>query len=863
MVQTFVKRPTSPLHFEPLQARPEDVLWPGSDDEADEDEREKKRVRVETLGKQYLEGRPLFIQSAGLVGPFDRGWQNPWVKRRRTGGVIVKRSSEALRVADKTVYGQVEPYVVPTTVKRRSTADSEVNSAWGKAASEEVWEEPKAKRRRHDHLTKPLELSTAGGRPTSANGTRDDPRNDWLKRDEGYMHSRSRERRAPPSPTPMVRPRSKPLGTSPVHKIPPAMAAGLRISSEVEERRSPNSVSKSGVTPLNDSPALRRNQNLQSSHSLSQPIRKGPISPQAMESPKTRMGQIGLHNPEGGREPADGEAKQLSQEAPMSPIALKDRTFEIEKPSTNPASRAFPDTGRPMPSRLSPYVSHIVQYEAATSASFKVKAKSKSPKPSFHAAPPSTYMPEFQYHYAKREPISSFPKWKLRPSGTTREQHERPRSMSNSSSGSSDFAEAFEAAQAKAASGSLRSSHTSSPVVERPESRSMKKNTQEMRRLTFTSSGEPKIAGARKSSRPSSSSSAFAVSVATERSKETTSENAKEGASIHKTSMKSSDRPLMNDNRPRNSDVLPEAQIVPKAPIQVPSGPSTDLMETDKQSPKFVSLEEEDSYFDLSTQAAMLKAQRAFKDDVLSPIKTSPGHFREGKFDPYNSRPDRATATPKINGHVNRAAGRSIVKREPQDEERMSTQAIADAISPFAVTTVKKRPPALNKRASFAPSPTRDRSPSPVPTPHRDPSPTFQNSLSMATTPSTSQPKLSPKVPRSHPTATSKPPSSLTSFSMLPNGTLTETSFLQDGQEPQQHFDVSLPLDPFCTPSATANGNVNQQQQPESWDINAAIEEAGSFLGDWNVKAEAKKEGSLGKQRDVGPRGMLSFRRES
>ena len=40
-------------------------------------------------------------------------------------------------------------------------------------------------------------------------------------------------------------------------------------------------------------------------------------------------------------------------------------------------------------------------------------------------------------------------------------------------------------------------------------------------------------------------------------------------------------------------------------------------------------------------------------------------------------------------------------------------------------------------------------------------------------------------------------------------------------------------------------------------DLNAAIDEAGSFLGDWDVEAEARKEGSLSRKRESGGRGIL------
>ena len=165
---------------------------------------------------------------------------------------------------------------------------------------------------------------------------------------------------------------------------------------------------------------------------------------------------------------------------------------------------------------------------------------------------------------------------------------------------------------------------------------------------------------------------------------------------------------------------------------------------------------------------------------------------------------------------------------------------------------------------------------SPATTPFRN------NSLSMSTSPSQNPPKPSPPIPLSHPNTTSKPASSLTCFSIHPDGTLTETSVFQDGQQPQQDWDISLPLDPFGLTSeeparsGTVNGdeeaeiksnepaeggNANEDKEPESLDLNAAIDEATSFLGEWDVEAEARKEGTLSRNKEAGLKGILSVGR--
>ncbi|PWY68463.1 hypothetical protein BO70DRAFT_432791 [Aspergillus heteromorphus CBS 117.55] len=79
-------RQTSPLSLETCSPSPPDIdadLLVGSDDELDENERAAQRQRIEKLAESYLHGTPLFILSASLRGPLEKGWVNPWRKNRR------------------------------------------------------------------------------------------------------------------------------------------------------------------------------------------------------------------------------------------------------------------------------------------------------------------------------------------------------------------------------------------------------------------------------------------------------------------------------------------------------------------------------------------------------------------------------------------------------------------------------------------------------------------------------------------------------------------------------------------------------------------------------------------------------------
>ncbi|KAL2155566.1 hypothetical protein VTH82DRAFT_308 [Thermothelomyces myriococcoides] len=73
-----------PIYCEAL-TNPDEVLCHGSDDEA-YDSPAERRIRYETQAQRFLEGKPVFLLSASLRGPFDKvsGWTNPWRSKSDT-----------------------------------------------------------------------------------------------------------------------------------------------------------------------------------------------------------------------------------------------------------------------------------------------------------------------------------------------------------------------------------------------------------------------------------------------------------------------------------------------------------------------------------------------------------------------------------------------------------------------------------------------------------------------------------------------------------------------------------------------------------------------------------------------------------
>ncbi|KAL9583863.1 MAG: hypothetical protein Q9212_002461 [Teloschistes hypoglaucus] len=342
---------------------------------------------------------------------------------------------------------------------------------------------------------------------------------------------------------------------------------------------------------------------------------------------------------------------------------------------------------------------------------------------------------------------------------------------------------------------------------EAKEAAKKKARIEQRRRLSFTASGSVKHhshgASSRESRTPQSSHAGSSSKISQPRYTEQ--------QSLPQTKHPSDEDAVTEDQHAISGQAedYPEAQVRQgPAFIKVPSGLSTGLLEMDKLSSKLHSADDGDSYIGLSTQAALFKAQRSVYDQIVSPLF-------EGNKSSSSSACDDAGNVDEERNVVH--DGRTTASPQPEpatppsaSEEPMSTQAMIDGLSPFVDSTVKKRR-SINRRPRLTPSKSSGSS-SPT-------SPTAQDyrtkSLSMSTTPSPPPPVSNdaPPIPLS---VLSKPASTLTSFSFAPAGTMSEV-FQQDCQWPQEY----------------AMGEL---------DLDAAIEEAGSFLGDWNVEREAKNQ---------------------
>lgn len=449
--------------------------------------------------------------------------------------------------------------------------------------------------------------------------------------------------------------------------------------------------------------------------------------------------------------------------------------------------------------------------------------KARSPKPSVRTIPPSTALPEFRYRYTRTGSTTTSERARKAHDDAVTEQlyaHKGSRTSSTSSSGSSAFAEALEAAQTKASSGGQSTSCTSSQKIQ--ANKSPFANAPEfVKRMSFTVSGSS-IKGKQKQKGTQKGYG----------KKPRRSQHLKGRIQERKSATNSASL----------SNVLPEAQVQNVPPPLAPSGPSTNLIKTDQQSPPIANAVEDDSFLNLSTQAAVLKAQDSLE---LALIETPVTAASKGLLE------KSSTMDNSVFPVSTRRRSTRINKLTAPNEPAASTQAMIDSFSPFAASTTKK---STNLKTPSKVSNQRKSSP-------------FEGapgqsqtveSYGQKPTDSTLQSRRSRPIDANHtiqsdhvnlvdgehhpsalqnPSAqeTAAPPFSTdttkTSFSILPDGTFTEgnintahNSLLQDGQHNAFPLDVDLPPPPTLPEIDDLDGHLHTDK-PGEW-RNCGLESA-------------------------------------
>lgn len=173
-------RPVASIDFDDYPILPGTVVYT-NDKELDENARAAKRRRVEANANAYLRGEGLFILSAGLRGPFNAGWKNPW--------------------ATKTNKRTQVPDVDESPAKRIRTLPNNVRQAHRTTASTTSERHPQSIPRQEN----PFEKTIRSSEPP----THDEKVESWLRRNSALPQDSFA---VPTSPTPKKR--SSAVGTN-------------------------------------------------------------------------------------------------------------------------------------------------------------------------------------------------------------------------------------------------------------------------------------------------------------------------------------------------------------------------------------------------------------------------------------------------------------------------------------------------------------------------------------------------------------------------------------------------------------------------------------------------------------------------
>ncbi|EHY53253.1 hypothetical protein ABEF92_001087 [Exophiala dermatitidis] len=97
-------RPVSPICADEIPVCDNTIIYydGNKDVEEDPEHRAAKRRRIETYAAAYRRGESLFIATAQLKGPFDKGWKNPWAQKRRLGTRTTTAAKRSTRSSNRT-----------------------------------------------------------------------------------------------------------------------------------------------------------------------------------------------------------------------------------------------------------------------------------------------------------------------------------------------------------------------------------------------------------------------------------------------------------------------------------------------------------------------------------------------------------------------------------------------------------------------------------------------------------------------------------------------------------------------------------------------------------------------------------------
>lgn len=269
-------RSVSPLSFSPIAipASAAISISECSDLDLDSDGagsfRPSKRRRIEEIGKRYLEGKPLYILSAGIRGPFGNGWENPWGKKEKARN---RNEREIPETDSRAVDGRIELGLEHRAEKkkRKSKSKSRSKDVETRDGNEkEINGKARKKKRKIDkkiEQQKTQALPTESSHTLRAEASREDtsgkqsqkksptpqrgstPSNipdatkvdRWLKNERIREWTKSISTQPTPLPSPTPHSSSRPKYANKIHYLNPPRLIAEGVETEQDESgRSPN-----------------------------------------------------------------------------------------------------------------------------------------------------------------------------------------------------------------------------------------------------------------------------------------------------------------------------------------------------------------------------------------------------------------------------------------------------------------------------------------------------------------------------------------------------------------------------------------------------------------------------------------------
>lgn len=702
MAAPWTPRATSPLSYSPVKHSPDDVLCAGTSDEDTPEVRAKKKLQREALGREYLQGRPPLILCANLRGPLHDGWINPWKKAKRqkvNKSHILPRFTAARRDAKQSDGGSSAE---SSSEGESSSGGSEISSA------EEQRRYPCSNNRRH-YARSPPSLSEEDSSEdeisddSNPNLGRVQPRKGRLggerlrpaKIEEPAAVLSKRQRDRPgrvhlPTPTPKTQKQSK-RKVTPVYissssedstsnsqedilrsKSALTLASAIKEASKMKHttlREQTLAFCKGTQAVVNQVNSLFPDITIPPGKAPRAP-RSPPIAPKASEAgkhnsqiqalsgssrPSNFQASSNRANPMTVHIPIDFWVEPLRGLVGLADMAqrLKDDMEKLSKEAVQKICNVAAD--QPLPEDApGPTPKGTRKQSGAERGTEALSNNDQRPSNildrvatgSPHVIPPSTSHPEFVYNRTTK----TFKSTPEEITSNTRSRTEKTPKVDDEQFPSTD----------------------PGPATEKVKSdRAHSQTTKAPRRLSFSTSGKLVLE----------------IRVPPRRTK--------------KPPLTVSPKRLSNETS-NASVALPSGQVVSDQPgqrIKLPSEPSTNLLETDRQSLQFPTTDEGNSDLAFSTQAALARAQQAFQLDLESPTnkveKSSPL--------PTGARKTRSAESPQTHmtplGHVHDSFAEPPQQRLSNrlEELAISTQDLVNKMTPFAITTVKK---SLDKRKS-------------------------------------------------------------------------------------------------------------------------------------------------------------------